>query len=141
MKKLIQQFLKFGVVGGIAFLIDAGIMMILSSKYIGMPIAVANVISFTVSVIFNYIASMAFVFESRDDISKKKEFTIFMILSIIGLVINTVIVSGLLDGVFASMKDSAYYPYIKIGVKVVATAIVTVYNFITRKIFLEKKEA
>jgi len=141
MKKIIQQFLKFGVVGGIAFLIDAGIMIVLSSKYINMPIAVANVISFSVSVIFNYVASMAFVFESRDDISKKKEFIIFMILSIIGLVINTVIVSGLLDGVFASMKDNAVYPYIKLGVKVIATAIVTVYNFITRKIFLEKKEA
>lgn len=141
MKKLIQQFLKFGVVGGIAFLIDAGIMIVLSSKYIGMPIVIANVISFSVSVIFNYIASMAFVFESRDDISKKKEFIIFMILSIIGLIINTVIVTGLLDYAFASFKDSAYYPYIKLGVKIIATGIVTVYNFVTRKIFLEKKEA
>lgn len=140
MKNLIQQFLKFGVVGIIAFLIDTSIMMLLSSKAVNMPIAIANVISFTVSVIFNYIASMKYVFVSRDDISKKKEFIIFVILSVIGGIINTIIVSGLLDFAFAGMKDDSIYSFIKLGVKIVATAIVTVYNFITRKIFLEKKE-
>lgn len=140
MKKLIQQFLKFGVVGAISFLIDTSIMMLLSSKTVNMPIVVANVISFTAAVIFNYFASMKYVFVSRDDISKKKEFIIFVILSIIGGIINTIIVSGLLDFALAGMKDDSIYSFIKLGVKIVATAIVTVYNFITRKIFLEKKE-
>ena len=127
MEKLLKQIVRFGFVGGTAFVIDVGILMILS-KYIGVNYMIANVISFTISVIYNYILSMILVFDVKEDISKKKGLISFIILSIIGLGINEII-----------MKICVSIWMIPILVsKIIATAIVMVYNFISRKILLEK---
>ena len=67
MKKLINQILKFGVVGGIAFVIDYGLMVFLTEVF-KVPALISAAISFTVSVIFNYIASVKWVF----DVDKEK---------------------------------------------------------------------
>ena len=129
MKGLIEQFLKFGVVGAIAFLIDYGVLMLLS-QVIGMDPVISASISFVVSVVFNYVASMHYVFTRRDDISRRREFTIFVILSVIGLVINEII---MVIGVNV-LGDSALMVTIT---KLVATAIVMVWNFVSRKKWLD----
>ena len=129
MKGLIEQFLKFGVVGAIAFLIDYGVLMLLS-QVIGMDPVISASISFLVSVVFNYVASMHYVFTRRDDISRRREFTIFVILSAIGLVINEII---MVIGVNV-LGDSALMVTIT---KLVATAIVMVWNFVSRKKWLD----
>lgn len=129
MKGLIEQFLKFGVVGAIAFLIDYGVLMLLS-QVIGMDPVISASISFVVSVVFNYVASMHYVFTRRDDISRRREFTIFVILSAIGLVINEII---MVIGVNV-LGDSALMVTVT---KLVATAIVMVWNFVSRKKWLD----
>lgn len=129
MKGLIEQFLKFGVVGAIAFLIDYGVLMLLS-QVIGMDPVISASISFVVSVVFNYVASMHYVFTRRDDISRRREFTIFVILSAIGLVINEII---MVIGVNV-LGDSALMVTIT---KLVATAIVMAWNFVSRKKWLD----
>ena len=129
MKGLIEQFLKFGVVGAIAFLIDYGVLMLLS-QVIGMDPVISASISFVVSVVFNYVASMHYVFTRRDDISRRREFTVFVILSAIGLVINEII---MVIGVNV-LGDSALMVTIT---KLVATAIVMVWNFVSRKKWLD----
>lgn len=129
MKGLIEQFLKFGVVGALAFLIDYGVLMLLS-QVIGMDPVISASISFVVSVVFNYVASMHYVFTRRDDISRRREFTIFVILSAIGLVINEII---MVIGVNV-LGDSALMVTIT---KLVATAIVMVWNFVSRKKWLD----
>ena len=129
MKGLIEQFLKFGVVGALAFLIDYGVLMLLS-QVIGLDPVISASISFVVSVVFNYVASMHYVFTRRDDISRRREFTIFVILSAIGLVINEII---MVIGVNV-LGDSALMVTIT---KLVATAIVMVWNFVSRKKWLD----
>lgn len=129
MKGLIEQFLKFGVVGALAFLIDYGVLMLLS-QVIGMDPVISASISFVVSMVFNYVASMHYVFTRRDDISRRREFTIFVILSAIGLVINEII---MVIGVNV-LGDSALMVTIT---KLVATAIVMVWNFVSRKKWLD----
>ena len=124
--KLLMQILKFGVVGGTAFIIDYGIFTILS-QLLGIHYLIASIISFSISVIYNYILSIKWVF----DVSKKqttKEFIIFIILSVIGLGLNSLIM-------YVSVDLMQIHEMIS---KIVATAIVMVYNFITRKIFIEK---
>lgn len=128
MKKLVKQIIKFGIVGGLAFLIDYSILYILTEVF-GIYYLYSSVISFSVSVIFNYILSIKWVF----DVSKKqtiKEFSTFIILSIIGLIINQLIMYIMVE------KASIWYMFSKI----VSTIIVMVYNFITRKIFIEKRK-
>lgn len=86
---------------------------------------------------------MRYVFASKDDMSKKKEFIIFAILSIIGAGLNALILYLCVDVAYAGsvmLQGMISDKWMNIVAKVVATAIVMVYNFITRKIFLEKKE-
>ena len=129
MKKLISQFMKFGIVGVIAFVIDYGFMVLLTEVF-GVPYLISTTVSFIISVIFNYFASMRFVFTRKDDMSRRREFIIFVVLSVIGLVINDVFMWLMVDFLFIDYRIS----------KIVVTFIVAVWNFVTRKIFLEAKE-
>lgn len=129
MRKLIEQIFKFGVVGVIAFVIDFGVMVLLTEAFGLNPVASATV-SFIVSVVFNYLASMRYVFRHREGMSRGREFAIFVVLSVIGLGINDALMWA---GTELVALD---YRLVKIG----ATAIVMVWNFVTRKVFLEDRE-
>lgn len=129
MKKLFAQFMKFGVVGALAFCIDYGLLALLTEVF-GVNYLVSATISFTVSVVFNYLASMRYVFTHKEDMSRRREFVIFIILSVIGLLINNVCM-------WAGVELLGVQYLI---VKIAATAIVMVWNFVTRKIFLDAGE-
>lgn len=129
MKKLIAQIMKFGVVGVIAFVIDYGLLIFLTEVF-GIDYLVSATISFTISVIFNYIASMRFVFSHKEGLSKRREFVIFIILSVIGLVINNAFLWIGVDILGVDYRIS----------KIIVTAIVMMWNFVTRKIFLDGGE-
>ncbi len=131
MKKLMGQILKFGVVGFVCFFIDYGIMVALT-ELCGIDSTISSGISFSVSVIVNYILSITVVFDADKEANKGVQFVIFLVLSIIGLGINTLIMwAG--TAVLDQYMERSY-----MLVKIVATAVVMVYNFITRKIFIEK---
>ena len=101
-----------------------------------------SALGFTVSVIINYILSFKFVFERKEDLDRRKEFVAFIILSVIGLGLNQLIIwicVGPVYGNIAFLRNILNYDLAYTGAKVIATAIVMVYNFVTRKIFLEKK--
>ncbi len=125
---MILQLIKFGVVGVIAAFVDVGVLVVFK-EVLHMDILIASMISFCVSVTANYLLSMTFVFKSKNQ-SRLREFMIFVLLSIGGLCLNQLI---LWIGVTFT---SVYY----LSVKLIAMIIVPVYNFITRKLFLESKE-
>ena len=160
-KSLMEQILKFGVVGGIAFLIDFGVytaanMVLTFDK----GYMIAGVLGFCVSLVFNYLASMKFVFERKDDTSRQKEFVIFLVLSVIGLILNELFLMLYVDGMNAHLNwmqsmhqwivdflnskgvhaISDAQSLVKLFAKIFATALVMVYNFISRKLTLEKKD-
>ena len=127
MNKLIKQILKFGIVGVIATLIDYALMLLLTEIF-NVNYLLSSTLSFSVSVIFNYLASTKYVF----DVGHKqdfKDFIFFIVLSVIGLGINAFIMYLGVDKLYID------YRLVKIG----ATGIVMVYNFISRKIFIEKR--
>lgn len=126
MKKLINQILKFGVVGGIAFIIDYSVLFI-CTEFFGIYYLISSLISFSVSTVFNYIASIKWVFDVNQKKNQKKNFILFIVFSVIGLGLNQLIMWFGVDTLHI------YYMLVKIG----ATAIVMVFNFITRKMFLE----
>ncbi len=129
MKKLIGQIMKFGIVGVLCFGIDYGLMIFLTEVG-GIPYLVSSGISFSVSVMVNYILSLTFVFETDKNKNKIVEFLIFIMLSVIGLGINQILMWVCVD------KLHVHYMISKIGV----TGVVMVYNFITRKLIIEKSE-
>ena len=121
--------MKFGVVGVIATVIDFGVMNILYYG-LGLDILIANTSGFVISLIFNYLASMKYVFAHKEGMSRRREFAIFVVLSVIGRVLNDGIVLALKSGLGLEANLA----------KICATALVMVYNFVTRKIFLEGEE-
>lgn len=153
MMKLIGQILKFGIVGFICFFIDyiigLGILNLImmfgvwgeDNFRIGSQIGAAA--GFTISVIINYILSFKFVFHRKEDMNRKAEFMIFILLSLVGLLINQLIIgvcTGTIYYGIAWLREHIDYNTMYTAAKIIATAIVMVYNFVTRKIFLEKKE-
>ena len=126
MQKLLAQIVKFGIVGVIAFVIDFGVLVFLTEVG-GLDPVLSATISFTVSVVFNYVASMRYVFSHKEGMSRRREFVIFVVLSVAGLIINDVLM----------WAGTAFTPIDYRVVKLFATAVVMVWNFVTRKIFLE----
>ena len=130
MGKLLAQIMKFGIVGVIATVIDFGVMNLLHYG-LRLDILIANTAGFVISLVFNYLASMKYVFAHKEGMSRRREFVIFVVLSVIGLVLN--------DGIVLVLNTRLGFEA-NIA-KICATAIVMVYNFVTRKIFLEGDES
>ncbi len=129
MIKLIKQMLRFSGVGLICFFLDYFLMIIFTDVFhIGYLISCGT--SFTIATVLNYILSMRFVFRSRENINKVFEFVAFVVLSLIGLGLTELLMWVSTDILGVDYKIS----------KFVVAAIVTVYNFITRKVFLEEKK-
>ena len=125
-RKLLIQIFKFGIVGGTAFIIDFAFLFIFR-EFCHFPVLVSNTLSFCISVIYNYIASVKWVFDVNKEKDAKKQFIVFIVFSVLGLILNNVIMWITVDFL------NIYYLFAKI----IATAIVMVFNFVTRKIFLE----
>lgn len=126
-EKLLFQIFKFIIVGGTAFVIDY-ITLIICKEIFHLHTLLSAAIAFTVSTVFNYILSVKWVFDVNDSHSGKRNFIIFIIFSLMGL--------GLTELIMWIGEDIFKISYLI--VKIVATAIVMIFNFVTRKIFLEK---
>lgn len=127
MKKLAIQLIKFGGVGFTCFAIDYGVLFLLTDLC-GVNVFLSAAMSFSVSVVVNYILSVKFVFDTNPKHDKKRNFILFIVFSVIGLGLTELI-----------MKIGVDYMLINyLIVKIAATAIVMVFNFVTRKLFLEK---
>ena len=129
MKKLMEQIVRFGIVGVIAFVIDYAVLLVLT-EVAGIHYLISSAVAFLVSVIFNYILSITFVFETDKTKSKGAQFSLFAVMSAGGLGINQLMMWLLSDIMFIPYQLSKFF----------ATAVVMVYNFVTRKLFLERKE-
>ena len=126
-KKLIKQLFRFGIVGGIAFLIDY-FFLYFFTDICGLHYLLSASLAFILSMIFNYTASVKWVY----DVGHKqtvKDVIIFTILSVIGLLLNELIM-------FIGVDLLKVYYMI---VKIFSSGIVMIFNFITRKLFLEKE--
>lgn len=126
--KLLIQLYKFGLVGGIAFLIDSCILFVLT-EYFNIHYLISSTISFIVATIWNYFLSVFWIFDVTKVEKKTQELTSFFILSIIGLGINQLLMYIFVEYI------QIYYLF----AKVISTCIVMIYNFITRKLFMERK--
>lgn len=135
--KLVKQVLNFGIVGILAFIVEFvclnilikwGIPLFVPGRDEGFYTLVASPIAFSISVIFNYIMSILFVFKKRQDVNGGQVFIIFIVLNVVALGLNQLVM-------WLFVK---YLPAVPYNIaKIVATGFVTIYNFISRKIFIE----
>ena len=123
---LCVQIFNFGIVGVIATIIDFVFLYFFKDEC-HFSLILSNTLSFIISVMYNYWASMTFVFDVNNNKNRRDTFIIFILFSVIGLILNDIIVW------FMSDKLSIYY----LISKVIATVFIMVFNFVTRKKFLE----
>ena len=124
---LIVQLFKFSIVGVICFIVDFAVLYVLK-EFVHLHVLLAAGISFSVSVILNYILSIYFVFDVDRQKNKKRNFILFVVFSVIGLVLTELLMKLGIDVL------NVNYMLVKVG----ATVIVMVYNFVTRKLFIER---
>ena len=120
-----KQFGKFAIVGLMSLAVDYVLLMFLV-EVLKADLFFSTTVSFIASVIVNYVLSMKYVFDHREGMSRKREFTIFAILSAVGLGLN-----DLYMFVGVTMLNIGYQ-----AMKLISTFLVTWYNFFSRKKFL-----
>jgi len=121
------QFFRYFFVGGFAFLVDFGLLYILTDK-LKIFYLLSATIAFICGIIVNFILSKSWVFQTKVAVNKYLEFGIFAAVGVIGLGLNDLIIW------FLTSKLSLYY----LMSKLVATALVYVWNFGARKYILYK---
>lgn len=141
MKKLLIQILKYSLTGVIAAIVDFVVFSLLSMLRI--HYIVSNICSYSCSMITNYWMSVNFVFDHKEGWSRKKEFAVFVGLGLIGLFLNTFFLWFFYDVIYidlAGKNDASTDQIGKMICKAGATAVLLIYNFVSKKIFLEKHE-
>lgn len=129
MSKLFAQIVKFGLVGVVATVLDFLVLYVLAD-FIGLHYLTAAALAFVAATLFNYVASMRYVFTSRfGTAEKRQELLLFVTLSIVGMGLNQVLMWLFVDQV------ALHY----LVAKIAATVFVMAWNFVSRKIWLEDK--
>ena len=129
---MIEQFIKFGVVGFSGLFVDFGTTWLLKEK-IKLNKYVSNSIGFLLAATSNYILNRVWTFGSTNpDIGL--EYSMFLMISIIGLLINNVILylfSEKVEIPFFSKNEKLRF-YLS---KLIATAMVMIWNFLMNYFF------
>ena len=124
---LIEQLLRYFVVGGISFLVDYGSLWLLTEKA-GFPYLVSAAIAFLLGLVCNYILSTKWVFGESRIKSRWGEFVAFAVIGVIGLGLNELIMYVCTDGAGLHYMIS----------KIVSAVIVFFWNFLARRFLLFK---
>ena len=119
----IIQFIRYFFVGGIAAVVNIGVLYLLVDIFC-INYIVANVISFICGLFVNYILSKKFVFTNDNSMNKIFEIFMYMIIGVLGLLFDTFML-----WIFTSKLD-IYYMISKI----ISTMLTFIWNFIARKI-------
>lgn len=99
-------------------------MLYIFTDVFGIYYIVSNILSFTLGLIVNYILSKKTVFTQDVSISKYKEFIIYAIIGVIGLLFDTLLLWLFTD------KLALFY----LISKILSTFIVFIWNFGARKV-------
>lgn len=122
---MLKQIIKFCLTGGLCTVIDFGVLFVLTEQ-IGLSYVISNIISVSLSTIVNYILSKIIVFNFSNTL---RNFVVFIILSIVGLIINESLII---------LCVNVFTIDYKVG-KTIATGVVMCFNYLTRKYMLKEK--
>lgn len=134
------QFAKFGAIGAANFAVDIGILnllIFLSGVAVGIPYTIFKVISFTFAVTNSYLWNKFWAFKKESTKETGKEFFQFIVISIIGLILNAVIASFLVNvmGPLGSIKVKTWASVSA----AFASVCVMAWNFVGYKFWVFKK--
>ncbi|MFC6098938.1 GtrA family protein [Olivibacter domesticus] len=112
-----QKFIKFGIIGGIGFILDFAFTYLFKEK-IGANQYLANGIGFSVAVVNNFYLNKSWTFANKGT-KIGVQFGYFLLFSIIGLALNSLFL-------FLFTQYASLHFYLS---KAMAIALVFVWNF------------
>lgn len=121
----ILQFFRYVFVGGVAFVVDGGSLFLI--ELMGVHYLVATAFAFILGLVANFVLSKLLVFQGNEsNRSNGIEFFVYGIIGVIGL--------GITEGImYVCTEELKLYFMLS---KIIAAAIVLVWNFAARKIVL-----
>ena len=135
----LKEIIKFAFTGGVCFVIEYAALVLLK-ELLHIPVVAATPIAFLISVVFNYLLCVKWVFDGAQEGSKKAQLG-FLITSVMGLLLNWVIMWALTslfgeDALLFALFGIEFKVYMLN--KVIATGLVMVWNYFTKRYVLKK---
>ena len=118
------QIIRFLVVGGISFLIEFGVFAFLVD-IAHINYQYANIPAMAIAIICNYFLTRKYVFEPLKH-NARMTFFLFLTFTLIGVVLNQYLLLFMVEQLDYNIKGS----------KVLAVALVAIFNFLTKKYFV-----
>ncbi|MBQ2930309.1 MAG: GtrA family protein [Clostridia bacterium] len=138
MSNRLKEIIKFAFTGGVCFLIEYAALIVLK-EWLHLSAVAATPIAFLVSVVFNYLLCVKWVFSGAKEGSKKAQLG-FAITSVMGLFLNWAIMWALTalfgeDAVLLALFGLELKVYMLN--KIIATGLVMVWNYFTKRWLLK----
>ena len=148
--KEVERFIKFAFVGTLGFVIDIGALLILQNTVLppenDQNVLIANSIAFVLAVCSNFIWNRVWTYPDSRSYSVRRQLTQFAIVSVIGLVIRNVWISGTyeqlgqLSTTILKSANAGYAPQLvdqnKLGTTIAlvfGVLIVMIWNFVANR--------
>jgi putative flippase GtrA len=136
-RSVVYEFIRYAVVGGVAFLADIGALVLFQELFFGSlryGLYLSTVAGFIVGLVVNYVLSLKFVFTQEKDRGKGRSAGAFIVFGIIGLFGLLWTELGMWAGVEILSCDYRI-------VKVLVTGMVLVWNYLGRKLLIFNSRA
>ena len=138
MNTRLKEVIKFAFTGGVCFLIEYAALIALK-EWLHLSAVAATPIAFLISVVFNYLLCVKWVFDGAKEGSRKAQIG-FAVTSVMGLFLNWAIMWALTallgeDAVLLSLFGIDLKVYMLN--KVIATGLVMVWNYFTKRWLLK----
>lgn len=127
-RKEFDRFFRFLLVGAIGTFLDFSLLSLLKS--LGILTLLANTLSFSAGVTNNFILNRRWTFSDGNQADWRKQLAQFLLVSLIGLVLNNVLILVLEDplGTLIGYPEIGYLP-----AKVFATGVVVFWNYFANR--------
>jgi putative flippase GtrA len=127
-KALPQGFPAFVVVGGIGFIVDAGILAVLVHGYQWGDYT-ARLVSFAIAVTVTWALNRSYVFNRNRTLNRRSEYTRYLTVQIMGMAINFLVYSLCI----ASNELMDQWPVLALAV---GSAVALLFNFAGARMFV-----
>ena len=125
--RLIQDYIFFGVVGAIGFLVDVAVLYLLIGS---IGLFYGRAVSFLAAVVVTWLLNRKLTFRHRNSrLESGREFTVYLTLMLIGGLVNYAVYAGLV----VTIPPIIAHPFIAVAAGSLAGMLI---NFVTSRFFL-----